>query len=200
MATSRLTITGDIGGASLNSTLVRSATGQIGQFPIDLAAANAGTLSTRTSDTAGTLTLGAEHTVVTADVIDIYWADGMCYSAVVGTVAGTSVPFTGVLGDVLPTEDDPITAVAVKEIDTDFVGTLLVCIGAKCDQKAHLTFMASASVALELDLVANEAWMWVNGGTAVNPLTGDAITSVLMTQGSVSTATGRLGGLYDSEV
>ena len=56
MATSRLTITGDIGGASLNSTMVRSATGQIGQFPITLAAADAGTLSTRTSDTAGTLT------------------------------------------------------------------------------------------------------------------------------------------------
>lgn len=198
MPTSRITVSGELGGASLNSTIVRTAVGQITQTPIALSAAKAGTLSTRSSDTAGTLTLGEGHGITDADVIDIYWADGMCYSAVVGTVDGTSVPFTGASGDVLPTEDDAITACVTEEIDSDFDGTLLVAIGARCDQKAHVTFMATAAVVLEVDLVANEAWFWVNGGTAVNPLDSEDVTSILVSQGSTSAATMRIGGLYDS--
>ena len=50
------------GGISVQGVISRAAEGQIGQ-EVSLPAADAGTLSTRTSDTAGTLTLGAGHGV-----------------------------------------------------------------------------------------------------------------------------------------
>ena len=83
--------TASVGGLSIQSTVNREAEGQIGQS-IALPAAKTGTLSTRTSDTAGTLTLEADHGITDSDVINIFWldADGVyhcAYGATVGTVS-----------------------------------------------------------------------------------------------------------------
>jgi hypothetical protein len=197
MPTSRITVTGDVGGVAVNSTITRSADGQIGH-EVALAAAKSGTLSTRTSDTEGTLTLEAGHGVQTGDTVDVYWDGGRRYDVVVGTVSGNDVPISGGAGDVLPAQDDPVTAQVQQEIDTDFDGDLLVVIAALCGQRAHVGYFDGATLELSLDLVAAELWHWVNGGTAANPLASKTITHVVVTQASTSAATFRLGILYDS--
>lgn len=195
----RLTITGAIGDLALNSVVSRDASGVI-RHKITLPAAKAGTLSTRTSDTAGTLTMEAGHGIVDSDVIDIYWDGGRAYGATVGTVATNEVPFTGASGDVLPTVDSDITAQVQQEIDTDLEGDLLVAMAALCGEKACVGFMEVAARSLTLDLVESEAYWWVDDQLAANPLDSLTITSAVVTQGGDAEATFRLGMLYDSEV
>lgn len=81
-------------------------------YELDPAAGNAGTLSTRTDNTTGTLTLGASHTIETGDTVDIHWQSGgvnYCQrDCTVGTVSGTSVPFSGGSGTNLPAEDSSV--------------------------------------------------------------------------------------------
>lgn len=201
MPASRLTLSGDIGGISLSSTLTRTADGQIGH-DVTLNAAKAGTLSTRTSDTVGTLTLEGGHGIQDGDTIDVYWDGGRRYDVTVGTVAGNDVPISGGAGDVLPAEDTAVTAAKQHVIDTDLDGDLLEAIGAIATARVHLGFYnTGASLALSLDLSATELWHWLNGGTASNPLAGESIDYVVATQaGSASTANLKLGILYDSMV
>lgn len=199
MATNRLTITGDIGGAAMNSTITRTADGQINH---DAAAnlAKSGTLSTRTTDTTGMLTLATGHGIQTGDIIDVYWTGGRRYDVVVGTVVGDSVPISLGAGDVLPAQDDPVTAAKQQEIDTDFDGDKLVAIGSLLGQRGHLSFFNGSTNELALDLVAGELWHWMNGGTATNPLAGKTITHIEFTQATATAATFKLGILYDSTV
>jgi len=199
MFTSRLTINADIAGVVMNSSITRQAEGQIAHAP-ELAAAKAGTLSTRTSDTVGTLTLGAGHGIQTADKVDLYWTGGRRYHVVVGTVAGTSVPITAGAGDALPPVDTAITVQKQQIIDTDFDGDRLEAIAALCAQRGHVGFYDSTTLELSLDLVAGELWHWLNGGAATNPLAGKTITHVVVTQAATAAASLKLGILYDSTV
>ena len=197
MPTSMLNITGSVGGISINSSISRTADGQI-SHQVALPAAKSGTLSTRTSDTAGTLTLASGHGIVDADVVDLYWDGGRRYGVVVGTVAGDDVPISGGAGDVLPAQDTAITVRVQQQIDTDFVGNLLEAIAALCNQRGHVAFYNETTLELAVDLAAEELWWWLSGGTAANPLAGKTITHVVVTQASTSATTFRLGVLYDS--
>lgn len=84
----------------------------------DLPVANAGELTTRSSGTAGTLTMESGHTITTGARLDIYWETqtspvvtaGSCRGATVGSVSGNSVPFTGASGTALPLVNALITA------------------------------------------------------------------------------------------
>lgn len=197
MPSATLNFNATLGSLAFGSAMTRTADGQIAH-EVTLGAAKAGTLSTRSSDTAGTLTLAADHGITDGEVIDIYWDGGVCYGATVGTVSGTSVPFTGASGDVLPIATTAITTQVQQQINTAFLGTDLVLAMVLCDQKAHAVFYATASAELVLDLPAKEGWYWADEQTATNPVTGDSITHVMVTQGSTSAATLRIGLLYDS--
>ncbi|MBK9128182.1 MAG: hypothetical protein IPM13_10320 [Phycisphaerales bacterium] len=67
-----------------------------------------GTLTTRTSDTAGTLTMESGHGIATGNTIHVYWDGGKRIGVTVGTVSGTSVPISGGSGDNLPDASTPM--------------------------------------------------------------------------------------------
>ena len=190
-----------LAGISIQSSITRTDTGQI-SHEVTPAAANAGTLSTRTSDTAGTLTLGASHDISTGDVIDIYWSGGVAYGATVGTVSGTSVPFTGASGDVLPAEDSAITADEQIEINTDFDGDDMSMLAVVSTLRGHVCFCEDDGTVLAAqELTANEGWTWASDTGVTNPLTGNPVGKVLLTNGaSTGASTTKIGVLYDSEV
>ncbi len=72
-------------------------------------------------------------------------------------------------------------------------------IAAWCTRRAHANFIDGATLSLEaVELAANEVWWWVSGQNVANPLTGDAVDEVLVSNGSTDTATFRLAVLYDS--
>ncbi len=195
---SKVTISGEIAGAPLNSTLSRSADGAIRHGPIILPAAEAGTLSTRTTDTSGDLTISGT-TLQIGDVIDIYWDGGRRYDVDVTNVVGDDVTFSGGAGDILPAATTAITAAAQVSIDTDFDGATLVAIGALANARGHLSFQEGGLTELSVDLTAKEAWFWADQSTAANPLAATVVGTVKATQaGSSAAATLDIGVLYDS--
>ncbi len=195
---SRLTISGEIAGAPLNSSLSRSADGAIRHGPITLPAAEAGDLSTRTTDTTGVLTI-AGTTLQIGDTIDIYWDGGRRYDVDVDNVVADDVTFSGGAGDILPAVSTAITAARQVAIATDFDGANLVAVGALCTAHGHLSFQEGGATELSVDLPAREAWFWLNGSTAPNPLVSTVVDSIRASQsGSVAAAMLDLGVLYDS--
>lgn len=195
---SRLTISGEIAGAPLNSSLSRSADGAIRHGPITLPAAETGTLSTRTTDTTGVLTVTGT-TFLIGDTIDIYWDGGRRYDVDVDNVVGDDVTFSGGAGDILPAAAAPVTAAKQVAIATDFDGANLVAIGALCTARGHLSFQESGITELSVDLNSREAWFWLDQSTAPNPLVSTLVGAIKASQaGSVAAATLDLGVLYDS--
>lgn len=203
MPISTVNITVSVGGVTVQGQAPRTAEGQISQT-VELPAADSGTLSTRTSDTAGTLTLGSGHGVSTGDTIDIFWvASGVlkcAYGATVGTVVGTSVPFTGASGDVLPAVDSAVTADVVVEINVDFDGDDAKIVILQSNRQGHFDFQDSGDASLEQDkLEANEPWFYVSDLGYTNPLAGNPVDALLLSnKDSANAATVKLGVLYDS--
>lgn len=198
---SRLSISGEIAGAPLNSSLSRSADGAIRHGPLTLPAAEAGDLSTRTTDTTGVLTI-AGTTLQIGDTIDVYWEGGeggRRYDVAVDNVAGDDVTFSGGAGDILPAVSTPITAARQVSIATDFDGADLVAIGALCSARGHLSFQEGGVTELSVDLSAREVWFWIDQSTAPNPLVSTVVGAVKASQaGPIAPATLDMGVLYDS--
>ncbi len=201
-ATARLTLS--VGGITITGTATRTGEGQISQ-QVALDAADAGALSTRTSDTAGTLTMEeAGHGITTGAVIDIYWTDAAgdsqcAYGATVGTVSGTSVPFTGAAGTVLPAQATEVTAAVVKEVNTIFDGDNVQIIACSNTKLGNVRFLDSGpSVLFASILLANEPWSWVIDSGTANPLTGNPVNKVNISNGAELPSTFKLGILYDS--
>jgi len=198
MPSSTLSIAGEIGGAPMGATLQRTADGSIREGPITLPKAEAGTLSARTTDTTGTLTI-VGTTLITGDAIDIYWAGGRRYDVTVGVVSGDSVPFSGGAGDVLPIQGAAITAAKQVAVVTSFDGSKLVAIGAKLGERGHLSLLQAGATALSVDLVKNETWFWLDGQQITNPLAGVAVDGLSVTDSSsAADAVLDFGVLYDS--
>ena len=199
MPIGNVSLTLSLGGISIQSAVTRTADGQIGH-EVQLPAGQAGTLTTRTSDTQGAATLADGHTIATGDVVDVYWPGGVRYGVTVGTVSGTSVPLTDSGdGDVYPTQGTAIIIAPVVRVNTDFDGDDVEMIAAWCSRRAHVNFIDGATVSLEaIALVSNEVWWWVSGQDVANPLTGDAVDEVFVSNGSTDAATFRLAVLYDS--
>ncbi|MCP4248086.1 MAG: hypothetical protein GY778_13650 [bacterium] len=201
----RLTITADVGGETMLSTITRTGDGHAG-FQKDLAAAMEGDLTTRTTDTTGTITMDAAHGFSDGDVIDLYWTvggvEGRRYDVDLGTPTGDAFPISGGAGDVLPAQDSEIIAQVQTVVNVaDFEGDLLQMIAAHSVARGRMSLWGSGpTLHLGLDMVPGELWYWLSGGTEANPLAGDTITEVRITQGSsAGTCLQKLGTVHDTE-
>ena len=194
------------GGVSISSNIQRTKdTGAGGEYTLPVA--QAGTLTTRTSDTVGEVTMtSGSHTITTAAIVDIYWDGGVRYGVTVGTVSGTAVPFTLGSGYNLPSAS---TAVVVVEqtvinlaIDGDNVGILGIQLVNSGDTTAlgHVDFQDSGSASIaELDLTQGNALVYDIDGGVTNPFTGNPIATLHASQDSVAgTATLKIGFVVDA--
>lgn len=92
-------------------------------------ASKSGTLTTRSSNTAGTATVSSGHGIVDGSLVDIYWYDGdeilqVLSSATVGTTTSTTIPFTGGVGTNLPIATTAVYVAAVTSVTlASFNGT-----------------------------------------------------------------------------
>lgn len=154
---------------------------------VTLPAAQAGSLTTRTDDNTGTITMSdGAHTIETGDVVDVYWDGGVQYSVSVGTVSGTSVPIDLGVGDNLPAQDTAVKIVPQKTVNVAIDGDNLVYLAISVEtnntalrENAHIQFLDSGSAEIaELDLVTNEPRDFIFAELASNPFTGNPITSV----------------------
>lgn len=146
-------------------------------------AAKVGTLTTRTDDNTGTLTMSSGHGFTDAAVIDLFWTGGSRRGLVVGTVSTNSVPVDGGSGDVLPANNTAITAMVPTEVPMTFTGDNIEAIGSKCPVSGWVAFLGSDdTVHLAHQILPNTGGgrMWAAGqtGGGSNPVAGDTVTKV----------------------
>lgn len=195
MAEGTITIGVNIGGLSFQKSVKRTADHSNTYGPITLNAAKSGTLSTRTNDTDGELTMSGGHGITNGQIIDIYWASGVTFGATVGTVNVNAVPFTGGTGDVLPAQSTAITAAVQQVINTQIDGDAISLMGLIMESSSlestvagHIVFHDASHASIEeIDLVANAGKAWDITGGDTNVFTGNAITHAHATRGAVTT-------------
>lgn len=197
------------GGVTIQTMPVaRTNSGPIG-LEDTLNAAKTGTLSTRTDNNTGTLTMDTGHGITTGQIIDIYWSGGVQRTVTVGTVATNSVPIDGGIGDNLPSATTAITAVVQKAINlaidgdnTKIIAVVLETVDKTLRTAANVQFLdAAADVIAEIDLVANVPQVWDIEGGSANPFTGDPITNLKASQAnstSTETYTLKIVGVQDA--
>lgn len=171
--------------------------------------AKAGTLTTRTDDNTGTLTMTTGHGITTGQIVDIYWSGGVQRTVTVGTVSVDSVPFDLGIGDNLPIATTAVTVCVQKAINlaidgdnADFLAVILETQDKTLRTAGNVQFLdAAADVIAEIDLVANVPQVWDLDGGSANPFTGDPITNLKATQAnstSTETYTLKIVGVQDA--
>jgi hypothetical protein len=166
----------------------------------ELAAAKTGTLTTRTDDNTGELTLASGHGVTTGQRIDVYWAAGKRYGMTVGTVASLVVPVDGGAGDNLPIATTAITAQVPTEIPFSVVGNDLQALAAYATRRSMVTLADGSSNHLNVELVPDDPdqiYTWTEDDGTTNPVAGDTLTKTFLSNGSSDgTSLVNLAGLY----
>lgn len=173
---------GSVSFGQYNGSTSVDVTGEGGAIAnVTCAAAVVGSLTTRTSDTAGELTMSAGHGLTTGQRVDLFWTDGHCYGAILGTVSGNTVPIASVEGgDALPlTVGTSITVGPTNYATFNVVGNnmqsiLIVSPGAY--GYAVLHDGTDDHLAVYVGPGAN-SYSW-RTGVGTNPIAGDTVTRV----------------------
>lgn len=147
-------------------------------------AAQAGTLTTRSSNTAGTITMGSGgHTVTTGARVDLYWTEsgtaGCRRGVTVGTVSGTSVPITGGSGDNLPSAAVAIKVAIPVSFSTPLTGNKVkaLLLGAP-EAKTQFVLCSSGNTEeLYKQVPQGGVFSWDSGSLETNPISGDTIVN-----------------------
>lgn len=179
-------------GPSYQQNLSVSANNQSASEPVGgIPAAKTGTLTTRTDNTTGTLTMQSGHGFNTGDKIALFWAGGSQRDVTVGTVSGNSVPISGGTGDNLPAASTAITACGATVDAVAFTGdnaAALVVYGTlpPTDGNAYVEFTASNDAVIAAFKISgtNPTASW--DGTGTNPFAGGTIAKVKFYQGALA--------------
>ncbi len=155
-------------------------------------AAKAGTLSARTDNDTGTLTLGSGHGVTDGQLIDVYWTGGSRRGMTVGTVAGTSVPVDGGSGDNLPAAATVVTAAVPTQVSMAVTGDDVDAIGSYSSAYGWVVYRNGSTVLLthRIDPANGDSDQWVSGSDITNPLAGVSVTNVLFSHADSTQARG----------
>lgn len=176
----------DLGGVSEVNVATENATG------VTIPAGKTGTLSTRTDNETGTLTMAEGHGITTGQVIDLYWDGGLRRAVLVGTVATNSVPIgadNGGKGDNLPAQGTAIVACVRQIVDLDVDGDTVVMAGADvsigCRASIEFEQDDGTSIhALDLEGTSSEKGIWTQVPGATNVFEGAAIGRVAVSNGT----------------
>lgn len=162
-------------------------------------AAKAGTLSAKTDADTGTATMtDVGHGVATSDIVDVYWDGGARRGMTVGSVSGTSVPLDGGSGDDLPAATTAITVAVRVVYEFNVVGDDIVGLAIGGDARCTV-ILAGADDAEDFARVldASRAYSWHDGRGETNPVAGDTVTQIFVTQASTSAAVVRVAAIHD---
>lgn len=173
----------NIGGNSYQTTEAIDAD-NVTKVEKSLAAAKTGTLSVRTDNDTGTLTMDPGHGILTGDKVDIYWSGGSRRGVTVGTVATNSVPIDLGAGDNLPAAATAVTVMVQNSETVSITGANVVAIAFKCAGKATLQITQSNDTEIFGTTVsAGGSYIWTVGSGVTNPVTGQTIGKVKITHG-----------------
>ena len=187
------------GGISVQQSVTRSGDLTVAA-QVTLPAGKSGTLSTRTDNNTGQLTVASGHGITASDTVDVYWSGGRRYGVDVTAVASTTIDIDLGSGDNLPTQG---TAVVVCKqvaanvmIDGDNAKLVVVnfAVPGTSTAKSRVTFFDAVSgggsaVGSGLDLAANEPSVTDVTGGDTNGYTGSVILSLVASNGGTAEGT-----------
>lgn len=162
---------------------------------ITLAAAIAWTLTTRTSGTAGVLTVPSGHSITTSDKPDIYWTDssGVLFKRTGVTVSGTTgttVTFTGGAGDTLPVVNSTGTVQVPVALDLPVItGNDIKAIGFDPGAFGGTLVVVDDGPGETLIVTSGTDMVYIWDGTGTNPLASKNVTGVKASQAGTSAVT-----------
>ena len=184
-------------------SITLTASNQIINNPASVPAAYTGTLTTRGSSTAGTLTMDSSgHGITDATIFAIFWNGGSCY-ATAASPSGTSVPFTTGVGTALPVNNTLITASVFTQESAIFTGNNAKCAsiysnlgspGGTADYNAIIlyttsngTTVAGSGAAVWTLTAAIPNTSWDGTGVGANPFTGSSVAIAQLAHGNTTT-------------
>ena len=178
-----------LGIKSIDSVLTRSDE-TMSSSEVSLNAAIAGTLTTRTSDSVGIVTV-ASHSITTSDTVAVFWAGGYRYGVAVSATDSTTISIgSGGAGDVLPASSTALTICKETTLtfshDGDDIIAMLVHSPERMSMSVLDTVPASQQAA---DITANEGWFWISNATGTSPFAGDTLGSIVMANASTTART-----------
>lgn len=167
-------------GENISQTVTRTADGGDVRAPT-VPHGYAGTLTTHTSSTQGTATLGDGHGITTGMRVDVYWSGGRRLGMTVGTVSGDSVPLTSSgTGDNLPIATTALVvskAIQINmDIDVDNLSVLSLMsrrVAFNTTEMSHVQFQnADDEVLADIDLEERGPYLRDLNGSDLSPFTG----------------------------
>lgn len=162
--------------------------------------AKAGTLTTRTSNTAGNVTGTTGHGITTGIRVDLYWTGGCRRGVTVGTVNVNVIPVSGGSGDNLPAQDAAIKVAIPVDLDTVLTGNnvqalLLGSPGAK----AQFVLCSSGNTEeLAKTVPQGGVYDWDVLSLETNPIAGDAILNTFVSHDSTDAKTIQFAALFNN--
>jgi hypothetical protein len=152
-----------------------------GMSPL-LAAAKVGTLTVRTDNDTGTITLVTGHGLVTGNKLDVYW-DGGSRRNMTATVTGDSCVVDVGLGDNLPLAGVAVTVMKENSENAVFVGDDIRALGISSpDYPATVVFRQADGTEIKaFELDAGQSYVWTDQLVETNPLAGGAVAKITVT-------------------
>ena len=197
-----------VGGVSIQKTVIREAD-HPNTYEVSLPVGTAGTLSTRTDNDTGVVTVAAlpAHGITTSDKVDVYWSGGVRYGMSVTAQTSTTISIDLGAGDNLPIATTAVVITKQVSIGTAIDGdnAKLIAISAEYASPsstavAHVDMQDSGGSSIEeIDLTANSPLVYDIAGGATNVFTGNPIASTKASNGSATeTCTLKIVSLEDS--
>jgi len=170
---------------------------------IKLPAGLAGSLTTRGSATAGTIT-SADHNILDTDKLAIFWegdTPGSRYNVTVSSHTSTTILFTGGVGDNLPLQDTAVVVGRQYTISESFVGNKVSVLAVQADQRVSVSFeKADGTVELDKDLAAGGLFSYSVSSDLASPFADPTATveHIDVANGSTVECNFQMGILYNS--
>lgn len=203
MATGRLLVSAEIGGKQISKTWDKTGDAAEALPDIPLAGGKAASSWVKTDADTAACNLAPGHGYSTGKM-DVYWTSGTTglerrYDVDV-TVTGDALTLDGGSGDDFPETDDTTVIVCThQQINMAIDGDNVDVIAALAGVRAHIHAEdADGDVIGDIDLYADEVWMWHDKCDFTNPLTGDPVTVLYVSQGTATADTITILRLQDS--
>jgi hypothetical protein len=176
---------------SISRSITRTGESKI-EAEITLPVATAGTLTTRTDDNTGVITV-TSHSITTSDTVDVYWSTGRRYGVDVTAQDSTTISIDLGAGDNLPSTSTAVKIVKQVPFNLALDGDNAKIVGFSYELAAdtsdgfgcRVTLFDSADDTITgLDLDAFVPNVCDIEGGATNLYTGDPITDGVASNGS----------------
>lgn len=191
---------------SISRSITRTGDSKI-EAEIALPAGTAGTLSTRTDNDTGVVTV-TSHSITTSDTVDVYWSTGRRYGVDVTAQTSTTISIDLGAGDNLPSSSTAVVIVKQVPFNLALDGDNAKIVGFSYELAAdtsdgygcRVTLFDSADDTITgLDLDAFSPNVCDIEGGATNLYTGDPITDGVASNGSSTyTATLKIQAIVDA--